>query len=204
VSVYPAWIVLNDDDDNQFCIYKRIAGHPRLVVYELCSALEYGRKALTTAEFAARICCAIGPKSIRPVELAWAPDYRRARFRYDIFFQARRFPSIQVTELSDGGDESIIYSGKLENWLSKAMRIHRRRKPTPDKPQPRKLGRPPIAGFVEISDEEMEQRQRRAQADAPHLDLTGVKIFTSEELAARKEDRKRQAARERRLQRKNR
>lgn len=180
MTIAPAWIVLNSADDERICIYKRIAGKPKLVAENLLTALEYGRRGLTINEFAARICCAIGDKSIRPVEIHPNVDHRRATFHYDIFFVDRGLPDIQLIERSDGGDERIVYRGRLENFLAKELR-----KPKKRRIRDESLELMPDTNADEL---EIEARRRQAQREAPHVDLSGVRVFTKEEVMARRNE----------------
>jgi hypothetical protein len=201
MSFNPGLITVEDEDNPPIYLYFRIGAQPTLIVPALTQALAVGRRGLDSLQFVTRIIAAIGLRSIR--ESSLLIDKPRIPLRWTYEIRIDKPLEIIACELSEGGEPTLLYRGTLDHFLTKELRKPSRR---PNRRDPR--GYASKEEYLKSLKPERHPRlteeilHERAQADAPHVNLSGVRVFTKEEALARgKAERKRlrDASREKKI-----
>lgn len=188
MALNPATFILEDRLADSMYLYRTIAGQPAVIVPLLAVALSVGRRNVNPHEFAARICAA-AYRTPRTFAVFGTPAPTRFphRYRYLIEFDKPHPLFIHVVEISDAGNESVLYEGRLENYLTKELRKPRKQR-----------GRTP-AGFSDrtefeahvdtvrkdehplaystLEEDVLAEREQTNTTD-PKLDLTGVIVHS--------------------------
>lgn len=202
MKAFSALISVSDQTFGTTYIHLTIGGQPHAISSTLTNALS-GARAITmhSRRLALLIIGAIPHKRLRSASLFTdnEPDLAHAKpvdYRYEIDLPPLAARRILVTEISDGGSEDKYFEGLLDNFINYQFR--RLKKPR---------GRTPN-GFTRAEWEEHHNAPRtdapdfvqsrlrndvlreRAQAENPHVNLSGVRVFSKDESLARSRERR--------------